>query len=233
MDSKRPCNEVIQTPKDLVVYLLTYSAYVFLKTFIEAILTFRDLWFGAHFVYCVRECSNSILTFFVLISLPPPFIVSLANVYRQPQAPFLQAFSISCCLLSFWQWPYWVLWGHSFLWFWFAFLIFSEIDLFSYAFFSRVSSCYLFWWPLSGHLLRLAVFASGWAMGDPRGLPPPSPSKSRQPSHPLLSPSPPAFNLSQHQGLFQWVSSLHQVANILEFQLQHQSFQWMFRTDFL
>ena len=46
-----------------------------------------------------------------------------------------------------------------------------------------------------------------------------------QPSNPLLSPSPPAFNLSQHQGLFQWVSSLHQVAKVLEFQLQHQSFQ--------
>ena len=45
-----------------------------------------------------------------------------------------------------------------------------------------------------------------------------------QPSHPLLSPSP-SFNLSQHQGLFQWVSSSHQVAKVLEFQLQHQSFQ--------
>ena len=54
-----------------------------------------------------------------------------------------------------------------------------------------------------------------------------------QPSHPLLSPSPPALNLSQHQGLFQWVSSSHQVAKVLEFQLQHQSFQWIFRTDFL
>ena len=54
-----------------------------------------------------------------------------------------------------------------------------------------------------------------------------------QPSHPLLSPSPPAFNLSQHQGLFQWVSSLHQVAKVLMLQLQHQSFQWIFRTDFL
>ena len=42
-----------------------------------------------------------------------------------------------------------------------------------------------------------------------------------QPSHPLLSPSP-AFNLSQHQGLFKWVSSLHQVAKVLEFQLQHR-----------
>ena len=54
-----------------------------------------------------------------------------------------------------------------------------------------------------------------------------------QPSHPLSSPSPPAFNLYQHQGLFKWVSSLHQVAKVLEFQLQHQSFQWIFRTDFL
>ena len=42
-----------------------------------------------------------------------------------------------------------------------------------------------------------------------------------------------AFNLSQHQGLFQWVSSFHQVAKVLELQLQHQSFQWIFRTDFL
>ena len=54
-----------------------------------------------------------------------------------------------------------------------------------------------------------------------------------QPSHPLSSPSPPALNLSQHQGLFQWVSSSHQVAKILEFQLQHQSFQWTPRTDLL
>ena len=45
-----------------------------------------------------------------------------------------------------------------------------------------------------------------------------------QPSHPLLSPSPPAFNLSQHQGLFKWVSSSHQVTKVLEFQIQHQSF---------
>ena len=53
-----------------------------------------------------------------------------------------------------------------------------------------------------------------------------------QPSHPLLSPSP-ALNLSQHQGLFKWVSSSHQVAKVLEFQLQHQSFQWSPRTDLL
>ena len=53
-----------------------------------------------------------------------------------------------------------------------------------------------------------------------------------QPSHPLSSPSP-AFNLSQRQGLFKWVSSSHQVAKVLEFWLQHLSFQWIFRTNFL
>ena len=54
-----------------------------------------------------------------------------------------------------------------------------------------------------------------------------------QSPHPLLSPSPPTLNLSQHQSLFKWVSSSHQVAKVLELQLQHQSFQWIFRTDFL
>ena len=56
-------------------------------------------------------------------------------------------------------------------------------------------------------------------------------SDAIQPSHPLSSLSPPAFSLSQHQGLFQWVSSSHQVAKALEFQLQHQSFQFI--VDFL
>ena len=54
-----------------------------------------------------------------------------------------------------------------------------------------------------------------------------------QPSHPLSPSSPPAFNLSQHQGLFKWVSYSHQVAKVLELRLQHQPFQWIFRTDFL
>ena len=58
-------------------------------------------------------------------------------------------------------------------------------------------------------------------------------SDAIQPSHPLSSPSPPTFNLSQHQGLFKWVSSSHQVAKVLEIQLQHQSFQWVFKVDFL
>ena len=58
-------------------------------------------------------------------------------------------------------------------------------------------------------------------------------SDSFQPSHPLSSPSLSVFNLSQHQGLFQWVSSLHQVAKVLELQLQHLSFPLIFRADFL
>ena len=58
-------------------------------------------------------------------------------------------------------------------------------------------------------------------------------SDAIQPSHPLFSPSPPALNLSQHQGLFKWVRSSHQVVKVLEFQLQHQSFQWTSRTDLL
>ena len=58
-------------------------------------------------------------------------------------------------------------------------------------------------------------------------------SDAIQPSRPLSSPSPLALNLSQHQGLLQWVNSLHQVAEVMELQFQHQSFQRMFRVDFL
>ena len=58
-------------------------------------------------------------------------------------------------------------------------------------------------------------------------------SDAIQPSHPLSSPSPLAPNPSQHQSLFKWVSSLHQVAKVLEFQLQDQFFQWTPGTDFL
>ena len=75
--------------------------------------------------------------------------------------------------------------------------------------------------PVLHHFKELAQMHIHW-VGD-----------AIQPSHPLLSPSPPAFNLCQHQGVFQWVSSSHQVAKVLEFQLQHQSFRWIFRTDFL
>ena len=56
---------------------------------------------------------------------------------------------------------------------------------------------------------------------------------ANQPSNPLLSPSPPARNSSQHHGFFQWVNSSHEVVKVLEFQLQHQSFQWTPRTYLL
>ena len=76
-------------------------------------------------------------------------------------------------------------------------------------------------------------------------LPRPSPSPGAAQTHvhwvdaatqlscPLSSPSPPALNCSQHQGLCKWVSCSHQVAKVLELQLQHQSFQWIFKTDLL
>ena len=70
--------------------------------------------------------------------------------------------------------------------------------------------------PVLHHLPELAPTHVHW-VGD-----------SIQPSHPLSSPSPLTFNLSQHQGLFKWVSSSHQVSKVLELQLQNQSFQWIF-----
>ena len=74
-------------------------------------------------------------------------------------------------------------------------------------------------------LSRVQLFATTWTTALQASL---SITNSRSPPKPMStesSPSPPAFNLSQHQGLFQWVSSSHQVAKLLEFQLQHQSFQ--------
>ena len=73
--------------------------------------------------------------------------------------------------------------------------------------------------PVHHQLLEFAQTHTHWV------------SNAIQSSHPLSSPSTPAFNLSQYQGLFQWVSSLHLVARALE--LKHQSFQWIFRVDFL
>ena len=81
--------------------------------------------------------------------------------------------------------------------------------------------CSMLGFPVHHQLLEFAQSHVHWV------------SDAIQPSHPLSYPSPPVFNLSHHQGLFQWVSSLHQVAKVLELQLQHQSFQWIFKTDFL
>ena len=74
--------------------------------------------------------------------------------------------------------------------------------------------------PVLHYLLEFAQTRVHW-VGD-----------AIQPSHPLLSPSPLAFYLSQHHCLFQWVSSSHQMTQVLELQLQHQFFQWIFTTDF-
>ena len=115
-----------------------------------------------------------------------------------------------------------------------SFLIFEDIyndikiDIMYYQFSSVTQSCLTLCDPMDfrvpglpvhHQLMQLAQTHVHW-VGD-----------AIQPSHPLSNPSPPAFNLSQHRGLFQWVSFSHQVAKLLE--LQHQSFQWMFRTDFL
>ena len=73
-------------------------------------------------------------------------------------------------------------------------------------------------------------FTNSWSLLKLMPIESVMPSNS---SHPLSSPSPPAFSLSKHQDLPQWVCSSHQVPTVLEFQLQHQSFQWIFSTDFL
>ena len=86
---------------------------------------------------------------------------------------------------------------------------------------SVVRLCLILWdpmdcstpgFPVLHHFLELAQTHVYWI------------SDAIQPPHPLSSPYPPAFSLSQHQGLFKWVSSLHQMAKVLELQLQHLSF---------
>ena len=75
--------------------------------------------------------------------------------------------------------------------------------------------------PVLPYLLEFAQTHIHWISG------------AIQLSYPLFPPSPPAFNLSQHQGFFQWVSSLHQVAKVLQLHIQHQSYQRIFRVHFL
>ena len=90
-------------------------------------------------------------------------------------------------------------------------------------------------------LSRVQLFATPWTVARQACLSKPTPGTCSNSAHwvsdawpyPLWSPFPPTLNLSQHQGLFQWISSSHQVAKVLELKHQHQSFQWIFRTDFL
>ena len=79
--------------------------------------------------------------------------------------------------------------------------------------------CSMSGFPVHHYLLEFAQTHVHWV------------SDAIQPSHPLSPPFPLVLNFSQHQGLFQWVGSLPQVAKVLE--LEHQSFQWIFRVDFL
>ena len=101
----------------------------------------------------------------------------------------------------------------------------SQVQFSSVQSFSRIRLFVIPW--IAAHQASLSITNS-------RSLPKLLSIKSVMPSSYLilLSPSPPAPNPSQHQGLFQWVNSSHEVAKILEFQLQHQSFQWIFRTEY-
>ena len=110
---------------------------------------------------------------------------------------------------------------------------------------AKVASCFsIMWLQFSSVQLlsRVQLFATLWtaacqaslSITNSQSLPKLMSIESVMPSNHLIlsSPSPPALSLSLHQGLFRWVSSSHQVAKILEFQLQHQSFQWTFRLIF-
>ena len=127
---------------------------------------------------------------------------------------FAISYDVSCCR------PLWVnLFWNS--------LCFLDVIFFSFTRFSQFSSvtqscptlcdlmdCSMPGFPVHHQLPELAITHVHQV------------SDAIQPSHPLSSPSPPVLNPSQHQGLFKWVSSLHQVAKVLELQLQNQSYQW-------
>ena len=147
---------------------------------------------------------------FITLTASDHFVGSLRTVWAELRSPWGTLITVSCHLNSLvsmmTQWvisPQWVLGTNICC--------------------SLAQSCLTFWdpmdcsmpgFPVLHRLPELAQTHVHW-VGD-----------AIQPSYPLSSPSPPALNLSQHQGLFKWVSSLHQVAKLLELQLQHQSFQW-------
>ena len=93
------------------------------------------------------------------------------------------------------------------------------VQLLSHVWLSDPMDCTTPGFPVLHHLLDISQTHVHWL------------DDAIQSFHPLSPPFPPAFNLSQHQGLFQWVGSSYQVARVLE--LQHQSFQWVFHGDFL
>ena len=122
-------------------------------------------------------------------------------------------------LLFWWQNSWSLLFSNQFpVWVWFRIVV---VQLLSLVWLCDLMDCSTLDFPVLHHLPELAQTHVHWV------------NDAIQPSHPLLSPLPPAFNLSQHQGLSQWVSSSHQMAKVLELQLQHQSFQWIFKVGFL
>ena len=104
----------------------------------------------------------------------------------------------------------------------FSLLVFKFVDIQSlcYVWICDSMNCSMPDFPVLNYLPEFAQTHVHW-VGD-----------AIQPSHPLLFLSPLALSLSQHQNLFQWVSSSHQVVKVLELQCQHQSFRWIFRTGF-
>ena len=137
---------------------------------------------------------------------PFPSPGDLPNPGIEPGSPALQAESLPTEL------P-----GKAQCW---SLIITAVVQSLCHVWFCTSVNCSTPGFPVIRHLRKIAQTHFHWI------------GETIRPSHPLLSPSPPAFNLSQHQGLFQGVSSIHQVAKVLELQLQHQSFQWIFRTDF-
>ena len=95
---------------------------------------------------------------------------------------------------------------------------------------SVAKSCPALWDPMNWRTPGFSVLHYLQEFAEPHGH---WDGEVIQPSHPLFFPSPPVLSLSQDQGVFQWVSSLHQVAKVLELQFQHQSFQWIVKVDFL
>ena len=110
---------------------------------------------------------------------------------------------------------------HQYLLFLPVFLVIVTLFTHCHVWFFDPMNCSVPGLPAFNYLPEFALIRAQWV------------SDVIQLSHPLSPPSPPALNLSQHQHLFQWVGSLHQVAKVLESQLQHQSFQLIFRLDFL
>ena len=114
------------------------------------------------------------------------------------------------------------------------FLSSTELDIFKFIIqFSSVQSlsCVrLFVTPWIAARQASLSITNSWSLPKLMSIESMMPSSQ---SHPLFCPSPPASNPSQHQSLFQWVSSSHEVAKVLEFQLQYQSFQWTPKTNLL